>query len=176
MAGVDVGGQGRKKRAVDADINLIPFIDLLLVTVAFLLITAVWTTNSRLNANAELPGEVGPNPPAPERTLHIRVNDDSFTLSWMRGSVVESETPVKRGSDQNYPELRDAIATEYRAHANHHDPSDHDLDRAVLHTPNDMAYGDLVHVMDAVASTRREVHNGDAIASIPAFTQSFAVR
>ena len=47
MAGVDVGG-GRGKRRVNADLNMIPFIDLLMVTVAFLLITAVWTTNSRI--------------------------------------------------------------------------------------------------------------------------------
>ena len=41
MAGVDVGGGGRK-RSANADVNMVPFIDLLLVTVAFLLITAVW--------------------------------------------------------------------------------------------------------------------------------------
>src|SRR4051812_41664175 len=55
MAGVDVGSGGSKKRATNSDINMIPFIDLLFVTIAFLLITAVWTTNSRINANAEVP-------------------------------------------------------------------------------------------------------------------------
>ena len=46
MAGVDVGPQGGHKRATNSDINMVPFIDLLFVTVAFLLITAVWVTNS----------------------------------------------------------------------------------------------------------------------------------
>jgi len=52
MGGVDVGGGNGKKRATNSDINMIPFIDLLMVTIAFLLITAVWTTNSRINADA----------------------------------------------------------------------------------------------------------------------------
>ena len=49
MAGVDVGGGGGRKKATNADINMIPFIDLLMVTIAFLLITAVWVTNSRVH-------------------------------------------------------------------------------------------------------------------------------
>ena len=48
MGGVDVSdGGGGKKRSINAEINLVPFIDLLFVTLAFLLITAVWVTNSR---------------------------------------------------------------------------------------------------------------------------------
>ena len=37
MGGVDVGESGGKKRATNSDINMIPFIDLLMVTIAFLL-------------------------------------------------------------------------------------------------------------------------------------------
>jgi len=60
MGGVDVG-EGGGKRSTNADINMIPFIDLLMVTVAFLLITAVWVTNSRINANAQIPGPPDPS-------------------------------------------------------------------------------------------------------------------
>ena len=45
MGGVDVGGGGKGKRATNSDINMIPFIDLLMCTIAFLLITAVWVTS-----------------------------------------------------------------------------------------------------------------------------------
>ena len=45
MAGVDVGPQRGGKRATNSDVNMVPFIDLLFVTVAFLLITAVLVTN-----------------------------------------------------------------------------------------------------------------------------------
>ena len=59
MAGVDVGASGGHKRATNSDINMIPFIDLLMVTIAFLLITAVWVTSSRIDTNAEVPGQAG---------------------------------------------------------------------------------------------------------------------
>ena len=52
MAGVDMGSSSRGKRPMNAEINMIPFIDLLLVTVAFLLVTAVWVSRARLTANA----------------------------------------------------------------------------------------------------------------------------
>ena len=45
MAGAapqETAGKGGKK-ALDAELNLIPFIDLLSCCIAFLLITAVWT-------------------------------------------------------------------------------------------------------------------------------------
>ena len=44
MAGVDVGGGGKGgRKSLDSEINMIPMIDLLMVTISFLLITAVWT-------------------------------------------------------------------------------------------------------------------------------------
>ena len=43
---------------------MIPFIDLLMVTISFLLITAVWSHMSRINADAQVPG-----PPRPDQEL-----------------------------------------------------------------------------------------------------------
>ena len=54
MGGVDVGGGGGgKRKALDSEINMIPMIDLLMVTISFLLITAVWTNMARINADAQ---------------------------------------------------------------------------------------------------------------------------
>ena len=64
MAGVSVGGGGGGRRSLDSEINMIPFIDLLMVTIAFLLITAVWSHMARVNADAQVPG-----PPRPDRGL-----------------------------------------------------------------------------------------------------------
>ncbi|MDP9148608.1 MAG: biopolymer transporter, partial [Myxococcota bacterium] len=39
MGGVDVGGGGKgKRKSLDSEINMIPMIDLLMVTISFLLI------------------------------------------------------------------------------------------------------------------------------------------
>ena len=50
--GMDLGsGGGRdKKRSLDAALNLVPFIDLMAVTVVFLIMTAVWTQLGRVKA------------------------------------------------------------------------------------------------------------------------------
>lgn len=176
MAGIDVGGGGRN-RGVGADINMVPFIDLLLVTVAFLLITAVWTTNARLNANAQLPGEVGPSPEAPSKMLHVHVRADSFTLSWQQGSLVVSQQEVvKSAGDHRFEALREAIAKEYRDNGVHHSVDDLESDRAILHTPDNLTYGEIIEVMDAVASAKREVRDGERVAMVPAFSPTFAVR
>src|SRR5262245_44370887 len=57
MAGTGFTGEdthGRK--AVDVDLNLVPFIDVMSVLVAFLLLTAVWTDLAQINIK---PGGVG---------------------------------------------------------------------------------------------------------------------
>jgi biopolymer transport protein ExbD len=73
---------------------MIPFIDLLMVTLAFLLITAVWITNSRINANAQIPGPPDPQqevtPQTPEKVLNVFIGEDDFTLTWKQGATVVS--------------------------------------------------------------------------------------
>src|SRR5215813_13039096 len=100
MGGVDVGGEGGKKRATNSDINMIPFIDLLMVTIAFLLITAVWVTNSRINADAQVPGPPDPNkeltPQTPETVLNLMIGESDFSLVWKQGATVVSELKVPK--------------------------------------------------------------------------------
>src|SRR5262249_56386841 len=57
MAGDFTGGAGRGgRKPVDIDMNLIPFIDMMSVLVAFLLLTAVWTNLAQINIK---PGGLG---------------------------------------------------------------------------------------------------------------------
>lgn len=51
MGGVSVGGGGGGgKKSVDAEVNMVPFIDLLLSIISFLLMTAVWVQSGALQA------------------------------------------------------------------------------------------------------------------------------
>src|SRR5262245_35212690 len=123
MGGVDVGEGGGKKRATNSEINMIPFIDLLMCTIAFLLITAVWVTNSRINADAQVPGPPNPNQPVdpqtPEKVLHLHVGENEFGLVWKAGATVVSENKVNKqpveidsgtgGKVIRYPELAKKI-------------------------------------------------------------------
>src|SRR3954462_14824131 len=99
MAGVDVGTQGGARRATNSEINMIPFIDLLMVTIAFLLITAVWVNHSRIDADAQVPGPSGCGEDCAQpvgRVLHVTVGEGEFDLAWRSGATVVSETKVAR--------------------------------------------------------------------------------
>src|SRR3954463_15733735 len=104
MGGVSVGGGGGGRRSLDSEINMIPFIDLLMVTIAFLLITAVWSHMSRLNADAQVPGPPRPDQEVeklePEKQLHVEMrSSDKFVLIWKQGGTVVSTLDVPRKED-----------------------------------------------------------------------------
>src|SRR5476649_2150852 len=108
--GAEGGGQGR--RALDTDINMVPMIDLLMVTIAFLLVTAVWLQMSRIEGSARVPGPIeGIAPPVHERSLHVDMRSpERFVLSWREGQVVARSVEVPH----EYPALAKAIAGEWR--------------------------------------------------------------
>ena len=185
MGGVDVGGGGDGKRPTNADINMIPFIDLLMVTVAFLLITAVWVTNSRINANAQVPGPPDPTqevtPQTPEKVLNLMIGADEFTLVWKQGNTVVSEVKVPKpdnpGDPIRYPDLAAKIETEWAAQGGHKDASDPKVDQAIMHSDNRVPFKELVAVLDALYSTKRDrVNNAGKTVKVPAFNMTFSVR
>jgi biopolymer transport protein ExbD len=77
---VDSGNKSGKK-SVNADLNLVPYIDLLTCMVAFLLITAVWSQLARLEAHQKGQGQAGEDTP-PEKVLKlvVVVNSEGFNL------------------------------------------------------------------------------------------------
>src|SRR5262245_53794122 len=100
MAAIGVGGGASARRPTNSDINMIPFIDLLMVTIAFLLITAVWVTNSRINSSAEVPGRSGCEPPncslPVEKKLHVHLGEREFQLIWKQAGTVLSSLTIPR--------------------------------------------------------------------------------
>jgi len=182
MGGVDVDTGGKGKRSLNSDINMIPFIDLLMVTIAFLLITAVWVTFSRLNANAQIPGPPNPQqevtPATPEKILHLYIKDGAFTLVWKQGATVVAESNVTKpevtGEIVIYPDLAKKVAEECKTHCGHQDPSDKKLDQAVLHADNRLPFKEVVAVMDAIYSTQREFKLGNETKTLPQFNMTFS--
>jgi biopolymer transport protein ExbD len=189
MGGVDVGDGGGKKRATNSDINMIPFIDLLMVTIAFLLITAVWVTNSRMNADAQVPGPPDPNkeltPQTPEKVLNLHIGENDFGLVWKQGATVVSEirvpkSPVEVGDASNkiirYPELAKKIEEEWKQQGGHRDPSDKKLDQAILHTDNRTPFKEIIAVLDALYAPKRELRLPEGPKQVPVFNMTFSVR
>ncbi len=183
MGGVDVG-EGGGKRSTNADINMIPFIDLLMVTVAFLLITAVWVTNSRINANAQIPGPPDQSkeitPQTPEKVLNVAIGTDEFTLTWKAGATVTSEVkvpkPTNAGDPPRYPDLAKKFESEWQANGGHKDPSDQKVDQAILHADNRLPFKEIIAVLDALYAPKREMKVGPKTQTVPVFNMTFSVR
>lgn len=187
MAGVDVESGGSKKRATNSDINMIPFIDLLMVTIAFLLITAVWSTSSRLTANAQTPGETGCGEQCPPqgKTMHVHVTDTEFNVVWRSGATTLTEQRIPRQgvtgeaggtSFVRYPELAKLVSEEWKRNGDHKNAADREVDRAVVHTADQLPFRDIAAVLDAINEPQREVAVNGTVAKIPAFATTFAVR
>jgi biopolymer transport protein ExbD len=190
MGGVDVGGGGGgKRKSLDSEINMIPMIDLLMVTISFLLITAVWTHMARINADAQVPGPPRPDVEQrtiePEKQLHIEMRDeDKFVLVWKQGSTTVDSIDVPRkdvisqeGAVEvvRFPDLADKVESEWKAKGQHSNPTDRKLDQAILHTDNKTEFKYIIGVIDAVYSTHRDMQLGPKTEKLPAFNITFAV-
>ncbi|HEY1694120.1 MAG TPA: biopolymer transporter ExbD [Polyangiaceae bacterium] len=190
MGGVDVGGGGGgKRKSLDSEINMIPFIDLLFVTIAFLLITAVWTHMSRINADAQVPGPPRPDVEQekvePEKQLHVMMqSDEKFVLVWKQGSTTVDSIDVPRkdvvihsnnGDVVRFPDLATKIESEWKAKGQHSNPTDRKLDQAILHTDNKTEFRYIIGVIDAIYQTHRDINLGPKTEKMPAFNITFAV-
>lgn len=188
MGGVDVDSGGGKKRATNSDINMIPFIDLLMVTIAFLLITAVWTTNSRINADAQVPGPPDPNkeltPQTPEKVLNLHVADSEFSLVWKQGATVVSEVKIPKNQVEigdakiiRYPDLAKKLEEEWKNQGGHRDPTDRKLDQCILFSDNRTPFKEIVAVLDALYAPKRDMKFPDgSTKKVPVFNMTFSVR
>ena len=69
--GMDLGNTGKGgKKPLDTAINLVPFIDLMAVTIAFLIMTAVWTQVGRLQVG-QAGGPSDPNKQEEEQKVRF---------------------------------------------------------------------------------------------------------
>jgi biopolymer transport protein ExbD len=185
------GGVGAAiaKRPTNSDVNMIPFIDLLMVTIAFLLITAVWATNSRISADAQVPGPPGCGSDCSQhvaKMLHVHLGDREFQLVWKQASTVISSTSVPRtpaivgdgaSAAIRYPDLAKQVEVEWTRQGLHTDPSDKKVDQVVLHSDDRTPFKDIVAVLDAIHATQRDLKLGDgSVHKVPAFNMTFATR
>lgn len=96
MAQIAVGGGGSRKKSVDAEIPLIPFIDLLLCCVMFLLVSAVWTQLGALQANQQVPGDTADSVAALDvEKVVLQVTPTGYAV----GSTLGELTRVPKNGD-----------------------------------------------------------------------------
>ena len=80
MAVVVDGGGGDRKKPFHAELNLVPYIDLLTCMVAFLLITAVWTQLARLEVQQKGQGDADSPAIIDQMRIAVAVHSGGFNL------------------------------------------------------------------------------------------------
>ena len=142
MGGISVGGGHGNKKAVDSEVPLVPFIDLLLCCIMFLLVTAVWNQLARINANQQTPGAQAPmdSPPPEERVkLILQVQNTGYVLASTAGDRMEVP---KTGDRYDVVELRNKLQERHRLEPNRRD---------LIVAPEDgVEYMFVVEAMDVV--------------------------
>jgi len=139
---VDSGDKTGKK-SVNADLNLVPYIDLLTCMVAFLLITAVWSQLARLEAHQKGQGQAGEDTP-PEKVfkLVVLVNADGYNLV-----ADQDQQPIpKRGDQYDVEKLGAELKKMKESH-----PDKNDIQVASEDT---IKFEVLVRTMDVALSAR----------------------
>jgi biopolymer transport protein ExbD len=157
MGGVSVGGGGHGgKKNLDSEIPLVPFIDLLLCCVMFLLVTAVWNRLARLDANQQVPGQAAQQDQPQEETirLYLQVTQAGFTIASTAGERIEIP---KAGEEYDLETLRTRLVERRQAEPNRHD---------LIVAPEDgVMYEDVIAAMDlAVGQGFEEVSLSDGAA------------
>ncbi len=138
---VDSGGHGGKKN-VDSEIPLVPFIDLLLCCIMFLLVTAVWNKLARLEINQQQPSSQAPmDSPPPEETirLFLQIKNTGYVLAATDGTNIPIE---KNGESFDLEGLREKLRERRQQEPNRRD---------LIVAPEDgVVYSDVVAAMDIV--------------------------
>ncbi|MBI5481938.1 MAG: biopolymer transporter ExbD [Deltaproteobacteria bacterium] len=78
----EAGDQGGRK-AVDSNLNLVPYIDLLTCMVTFLLITAVWTQLARVDVTQKVDSndpEAALRSPLPATKLVVQITEEGYVI------------------------------------------------------------------------------------------------
>jgi biopolymer transport protein TolR len=135
-------GKGGKK-SLNVDLNLVPYIDLLTCMVAFLLITAVWTQLSRLQAQQKGQGQAGEEtPPELQTKIVVVVNQEGFSLV-----VGQEQTPIpKHGTDYDFEKLAAELKKAKDTHPDKNDVQVASEDQIVFDT--------LIRTMDTALTAR----------------------
>lgn len=143
MAGgmdLGTGGKGGKK-SLDTQINLVPFIDLMAVTISFLIMTAVWTQIGRLQvANSGQSAE--PAPETEDKTPPISLLITERELRLTAGASSFEPISVTRDDKQriDLAKLKDRFK-ELKAQLP-------DASAITLQAEDSVRYEDLVRIID----------------------------
>lgn len=150
MAGVSVGpASGGRRKELNADVNLVPFIDLLSVCICFLLMTAVWIQLGALEVK-QSHGTAGAAMKSQDYEMTLRfLSPSSIDVDLKQGGRKSKTLQVRsKSSDDLLLELDQTISSTVRglSRASGESP----IAAAFVTPKSGVPYGDMVSVLDVL--------------------------
>ena len=142
----------RGQQKGSGELNIMPFMNLMVILLPFLLVTAVFSRTAVLELN--LPGPSTTDQPQADLALEITVRDDGIEVGDRMTGLLVSLTNGSDGYDL-------VGLSDYLVRVKARFPEK--VDATVLVEP-DVSYDAVVHVMDAVRSVR-VTENGASVAA-----------
>jgi len=139
--GMDLGDNKGKKKALDTTINLVPFIDLMAVTISFLIMTAVWTQIGRLQVTGG--GGDEPSPEPEPKTVPVTLLLSERDLRLTVGTSTFDPIPLTRDAKQQLDLSK--LAERFKEVKKNLPPEQTAI---TVQTEDNVRYEDLVHVID----------------------------
>ena len=134
------GGGGDRKKPLTAELNLVPYIDLLTCMVAFLLITAVWTQLASLPIGQKGTGPHDEGLSELPLKIAVVVHEDGFNVI-----VGDTQKPLPRKDGElDYATLAGELEAVKRAHPDRTD--------AEVISSDGIVFDSIVRTMDAAMS------------------------
>lgn len=150
MVGGNAGGGSSRRRSLDADINLVPFIDLLSMCICFLLMTAVWTQINTIPVK-QSHGTEAAAPTREQYSMDLRYVSATEIEAQFRksGRIADRITVSGANGHELSDRLKAALRTKLQAWG-----GGGELVASAMVTPRqDVPYGDMVLIMDALRGT-----------------------
>ncbi|MEK6555040.1 MAG: biopolymer transporter ExbD [Bdellovibrionota bacterium] len=127
----------RKKRNLNSELNLVPFIDLLSVCISFLLLTAVWVSSGALSTKQGLGTEAEAS----------KDNDTSIWVELSSPDIVLVSTKNSKGVATKKQQVAIKTLSDYAANLK---AKDENL-KAALVLPNvDSSYDEMIRAMNSL--------------------------
>jgi biopolymer transport protein TolR len=134
-------GSGRKK-SLDAEINLVSFIDLLSMCICFLLMTAVWLEVGSLQVKQSHGTDAAPsNSQSQELTLKVTSATQADLILKQGGRVLQKANLKSDSLAALAKQIDQNVASWNRGSV---------ISAAMIETSSAVSYGDLVQVMDSL--------------------------
>jgi biopolymer transport protein ExbD len=135
------GGKGGKK-PLDTTLNLVPFIDLMAVTIVFLIMSAVWTQLGRLQVSQSGQDSTDPPPISPTQPIALLVTERDLKLS-VGGSTLD---PIVITRTERGALITDSLTKKLRELKGQQP----DQSTITVNAEDAVKYDDLVRLIDAI--------------------------